>query len=185
MSGSSAETAGYRVIRSRRYFAITTGLIQPRVYLSSRLTEDLEGCKLQAVLAHEHGHRLRRDALRMLTAEYLSYPHFRATRRALLAELGLAIEQSCDEIAARSLGDRPVIADTILKLSRKASNQGMSEFALSVGQPGSEIQAPIAIVILFGLLSSTMLSMIVVPALSVRFGDIAVGRSPAWLRNDD
>jgi Cu/Ag efflux pump CusA len=44
--------------------------------------------------------------------------------------------------------------------------------ALAIGQPGSEIQAPMAIVILFGLLSSTVLNMIVVPALYLRFGDI-------------
>jgi CzcA family heavy metal efflux pump len=42
--------------------------------------------------------------------------------------------------------------------------------ALSAGQPGSEIQAPMAIVILAGLLSSTVLNMIVLPALYLRFG---------------
>jgi Cu/Ag efflux pump CusA len=35
--------------------------------------------------------------------------------------------------------------------------------ALGLGKPGSEIQAPMAIVILFGLLSSTALNMVVVP----------------------
>ncbi|MBL3528527.1 MAG: efflux RND transporter permease subunit [gamma proteobacterium endosymbiont of Lamellibrachia anaximandri] len=44
--------------------------------------------------------------------------------------------------------------------------------ALSAGQPGSEIQAPMAVVILSGLLSSTLLNMIVVPALCLRFGSI-------------
>jgi len=42
--------------------------------------------------------------------------------------------------------------------------------ALSAGQPGSEIQAPMAIVILCGLISSTVLNMLVVPALYLRFG---------------
>jgi CzcA family heavy metal efflux pump len=42
--------------------------------------------------------------------------------------------------------------------------------ALAGGQPGSEIQTPMAIVILWGLLSSTALNMIVVPALYLRFG---------------
>ncbi|NOQ13700.1 MAG: CusA/CzcA family heavy metal efflux RND transporter, partial [Methyloprofundus sp.] len=42
--------------------------------------------------------------------------------------------------------------------------------ALSGGEPGSEIQAPMAIVILFGLLSSTALNMLVIPALYLRFG---------------
>ncbi|ADE14870.1 heavy metal efflux pump, CzcA family [Nitrosococcus halophilus Nc 4] len=44
--------------------------------------------------------------------------------------------------------------------------------ALSAGEPGSEIQAPMAMVILFGLLTSTMLNMVVVPALYLRFGAV-------------
>lgn len=42
--------------------------------------------------------------------------------------------------------------------------------ALASGQPGSEIQAPMAIVILCGLITSTALNMVVVPALYLRFG---------------
>lgn len=41
--------------------------------------------------------------------------------------------------------------------------------ALAAGQPGSEIQAPMAVVILWGLLSSTLLNMLVVPAVCHRF----------------
>jgi CzcA family heavy metal efflux pump len=44
--------------------------------------------------------------------------------------------------------------------------------ALAGGEPGSEIQTPMAIVILFGLITSTALNMIVVPALYPRFGAI-------------
>jgi Cu/Ag efflux pump CusA len=44
--------------------------------------------------------------------------------------------------------------------------------ALSAGQPGSEIQAPMAIVILAGLLSSTVLNMVVLPALYLRYGSL-------------
>jgi CzcA family heavy metal efflux pump len=41
--------------------------------------------------------------------------------------------------------------------------------ALGLGKPGGEIQAPMAIVILCGLLSSTALNMVVVPAVYARF----------------
>ena len=47
--------------------------------------------------------------------------------------------------------------------------------ALAAGEPGSEIQAPMAIVILWGLLSSTVLNMLVVPAVYLRFANKTVG----------
>ena len=53
-----------------------------------------------------------------------------------------------------------------------AAGLALIPLALAIGQPGSEIQAPMAIVILFGLLTSTALNMIVVPALYLRFGNI-------------
>jgi CzcA family heavy metal efflux pump len=54
-----------------------------------------------------------------------------------------------------------------------AAGLALIPLALAMGEPGSEIQAPMAIVILFGLLSSTLLNMVVVPSLYLRFGDIA------------
>jgi Cu/Ag efflux pump CusA len=53
-----------------------------------------------------------------------------------------------------------------------AAGLALVPLALSAGEPGSEIQAPMAVVILFGLLSSTVLNMIVVPALYLRFGSV-------------
>jgi CzcA family heavy metal efflux pump len=51
-----------------------------------------------------------------------------------------------------------------------AAGLALVPIALSAGEPGSEIQAPMATVIMFGLLSSTALNMIVVPILYERFG---------------
>jgi Cu/Ag efflux pump CusA len=41
---------------------------------------------------------------------------------------------------------------------------------LATGQPGNEIQAPMAAVILGGLVSSTILNLLVIPPLFARFG---------------
>ena len=54
-----------------------------------------------------------------------------------------------------------------------ASGLGLIPLAMKAGMPGSEIQAPMAIVILCGLVTSTLLNMIVVPALYLRFGDFS------------
>ena len=59
-----------------------------------------------------------------------------------------------------------------------AAGLALVPLALSGGQPGSEIQAPMAIVILFGLLTSTALNMVVVPALYLRFGSIRLRGAP-------
>ena len=53
-----------------------------------------------------------------------------------------------------------------------AAGLALIPLALSGGEPGSEIQAPMAIVILSGLLTATLLNMVVVPALYLRFGSI-------------
>ena len=53
-----------------------------------------------------------------------------------------------------------------------AAGLALVPLALALGQPGSEIQSPMAVVILCGLASSTLLNMIVVPALYLRFGAI-------------
>jgi len=53
-----------------------------------------------------------------------------------------------------------------------AAGLALVPLALSGGEPGSEIQTPMAIVILCGLLTSTALNMLVVPALYLRFGSL-------------
>jgi CzcA family heavy metal efflux pump len=49
-----------------------------------------------------------------------------------------------------------------------AASLALVPLALAIGEPGSEIQAPMAIVILFGLASSTALNMLVLPALYLK-----------------
>ena len=47
---------------------------------------------------------------------------------------------------------------------------GLIPLALGIGQPGKEIQQPMAVVILGGIVTSTLLNMIVIPPLYFRYG---------------
>lgn len=76
---------------------------------------------------------------------------------------------SLDEAVRRGAQERliPILMTAL------AAGLGLVPLALSGGEPGSEIQAPMAVVILCGLLTSTALNMFVVPALYRQFGALA------------
>ncbi|MGH9837312.1 MAG: efflux RND transporter permease subunit [Blastocatellia bacterium] len=61
---------------------------------------------------------------------------------------------------------------------------GLVPLALGAGQPGREIQQPMAVVILGGIVTSTFLNMIVIPALYLKYGE-AAAQAPARGLNDD
>ncbi len=72
----------------------------------------------------------------------------------------------CRETALRGAGERVVpVAMTAL-----VTGLGLLPVALSAGRPGGEIDGPMAIVILGGLLTSTALTLLALPALALRFG---------------
>jgi CzcA family heavy metal efflux pump len=76
-----------------------------------------------------------------------------------------------DEAVRRAARERliPILMTAL------AAGLGLVPLALSGGEPGSEIQTPMAVVILCGLLTSTALNMFVVPALYRQFGALAPG----------
>jgi Cu/Ag efflux pump CusA len=47
---------------------------------------------------------------------------------------------------------------------------GLLPLALGSGQPGKEIEGPMAIVILGGLVTSTALNLLILPTLAMRYG---------------
>ena len=62
----------------------------------------------------------------------------------------------------------PLLAPILM--TAMSTGLALIPIALGLGKTGSEIHAPLAIVVLFGLLSSTALNMIVVPAIYAKFG---------------
>jgi len=60
-----------------------------------------------------------------------------------------------------------------IMMTAMAAGLALIPLAMRGGQSGSEIQTPMAIVILCGLTTSTLLNMFVVPTLYLKYGDVA------------
>ena len=75
--------AGLRVLDSDALFAVTAGMVAPRVVVSRGLLEVLPEEHLKAVLAHEQAHVRRRDSMWKVLASLLSVPLLPPTRRKL------------------------------------------------------------------------------------------------------
>jgi CzcA family heavy metal efflux pump len=61
---------------------------------------------------------------------------------------------------------------------------GLLPLALGAGEPGKEIQHPMAVVILGGIVTSTFLNMIVIPALYLKYGQGVIPVRSAEYRGD-
>ena len=85
-----------------------------------------------------------------------------ATRTRDLEQAGKDRAQAVSEAAVERLA--PILMTAV------TAALGLLPLGLALGQPGSEIQAPMALVILTGLASSTVLNMLVIPPLLHRFG---------------
>ncbi|MBA4793642.1 MAG: efflux RND transporter permease subunit [Phenylobacterium sp.] len=75
------------------------------------------------------------------------------------------------EVAVRQASEERLVP---ILMTAIAAGLALVPLALAMGRPGSEIQAPMAVVILCGLASSTALNMLVLPAIYLR---AARGRS--------
>ena len=68
---------------------------------------------------------------------------------------------------------------TPILMTALVTGLGVLPLAVSTGQPGREIQGPMAVVILGGLITSTVASLILLPALVWRFGRPPPREAPA------
>ena len=59
---------------------------------------------------------------------------------------------------------------------------GLIPLALGVGEPGKEIQQPMAVVILGGIFTSTFLNMIVIPGLRCNLDSLSIANDRNLLR---
>ncbi|MGE4073092.1 MAG: M56 family metallopeptidase [Lysobacterales bacterium] len=99
--------------------ALSLCVPRDRVVLSEQLASTLDESELRALIEHERAHLARRDGVGMLVmtiASAILLPHARQTLRAAWA---LAVEQSCDRVAAYRVGALP-LASALIKYARHA-----------------------------------------------------------------
>jgi CzcA family heavy metal efflux pump len=91
--------------------------------------------------------------------------------RHILVEEG---ERSFRQAVVRGARERVVP----ILMTALAAGLALVPLALAGSRPGAELEAPMAVVILFGLLSATVLNMIVVPIVYLRFSRVRQGYDP-------
>jgi Zn-dependent protease with chaperone function len=105
------------VVATAEAFAVTHGLLHPRILLSTGLVEALDATELTAVLVHERHHMLRRDPLLLLAARVLAgYGWYLPLLRWWVQRLALRRELAADRAATAGTGVAAV-AGALLKLA--------------------------------------------------------------------
>lgn len=94
------------------------GLVRPRIYLTLGARGSMSYEQLEAVVAHERHHVLRRDPLRVLVVSALAqWLFFMPALRRLAERYSALAELAADEAAARVTGRR-VLASALLAFGR-------------------------------------------------------------------
>ena len=105
------------VVAAEEAFAVTYGLIRPRILVSTGLATALTPAEISAVLAHEREHLRCRDPLRLLAARLAaSWACYLPAARWLWGGAMLRHELAADRAAAGRAG-RSVVAGALLKLA--------------------------------------------------------------------
>lgn len=146
LDGFLCDVGGHGLVACDRPFAVTIGLLRPRIVLSTALVHGLSGDALDSVLAHERAHVERGDNLRKLWVAAVGLLHLPSVRKVILRDLDAACERACDELAALSIADRLTVAETLLAVERlrPASLAFGSAFASDIeGRVTALLAAPV------------------------------------------
>ncbi len=117
IAGSLGMADRVDLVATEEAFAVTHGLVRPRILLSTGLVEALDAAELTAVLVHERHHLRRRDPLRLLGARILAgYGWYLPLLRWWAQRLAVRRELAADRAATTSTGVAAV-AGALLKLA--------------------------------------------------------------------
>lgn len=112
----------YRVIDSPEMLAWCAGVLQPKIYLSRGLLDQLNNQQLQAVVVHELVHIARRDNLRKLAVRYASVFWPPPLKSLLLNDFSVKTEQACDHITTARLDNPALVAEVLKIMTDNAKN---------------------------------------------------------------
>jgi Zn-dependent protease with chaperone function len=110
------KTPELKLVTAEAPMALTIGILQPRIYLSTGLVSRLSDEELEGVLAHELAHIARADNLVAFVSQALAgaiLPFSRQALRQLLAERELA----ADTLAISVTGKPITLARTLVKVA--------------------------------------------------------------------
>lgn len=124
-------------------FALTHGLLRPRIVVSTALAAELGAAEIVAVLAHEREHLRRRDPLHLLAARLLAaWAWYLPAARWLAERVALRRELAADRASA-SCASRGVLAGALLKLASRPAHPAVAAARSGPDEPGS-LQARVA-----------------------------------------
>lgn len=125
------------VVAAREPFAVTYGLVRPRILISTGLAAALAPAEIGAVLAHEHEHLRQRDPSRLLAARlFAAWTCYLPAARWLADSLELRRELTADLAAARRAG-RGVLAGALLKVASTPTYPALTAAGAAGQRPGS------------------------------------------------
>jgi len=125
------------VVTGEEPFAVTYGLIRPRILVSAGLATALTPAEIGAVLAHEREHLRHRDPLRLQAGRLLAaWACFLPAARWLDSRAALRRELAADRAAAQCAG-RGVLAGALLKLAGTPASPALAAASPAGDEPGS------------------------------------------------
>jgi Zn-dependent protease with chaperone function len=131
------------VIADEEAFAVTYGLVRPRILVSTGLAAALTPGEIAAVLAHEREHLRCRDPLRLLAVRLLAgWACYLPAARWLAGRAVLRRELTADRAAARCTG-RGVVAGALLKLATRPARPAVAA-ASPAGDESGALEARVA-----------------------------------------
>lgn len=125
------------VIETSEPFAVTYGLIRPRILVSTGLAAALAPAEIGAILAHEREHLRNRDPLRLLAVRlFAAWSCYLPASRWLADSVALRRELTADLAASRRAG-RSVLAGALLKIASAPTCPAVAAAGAAGQRPGS------------------------------------------------